>query len=104
MKSSSFIGVTLFLYSSELGCSIIAMAQYRLIAQLCGSPDEDLLAKLASNEAILNVIKQLGVYPRKCFAEYFPSYFAKDLVDFLDRILVLDPEKRFHKTRSMSSV
>lgn len=71
------------------------MAQYRLIAELCGSPDRELLAKLASNEAILNVITKLGVYPRKVFADYFPKSFSRALVDFLDRILVLDPEKRW---------
>lgn len=71
------------------------MAQYRLIAELCGSPDQELLAKLASNEAILCVIEKLGIYPRKSFSDYFPKTFSKDLVDFLDRILVLDPEKRF---------
>lgn len=71
------------------------MAQYRLIAELCGSPDPELLAKLASNEAILNVITKLGVYSRKSFSDYFPKTFSKHLIDFLDRILLLDPEKRF---------
>lgn len=72
----------------------LAIAQYRLIAELCGSPDQELMSKLASNEAILNVITHLGVYKRKNFSEYFPSSFSPDLIDFLDKILVLDPEKR----------
>uniref|UniRef100_A0A183DNR8 mitogen-activated protein kinase n=1 Tax=Gongylonema pulchrum TaxID=637853 RepID=A0A183DNR8_9BILA len=71
-----------------------SMAQYRLIAELCGSPDRDLLAKIASNEAILSVITKLGVYPRKSFADYFPKTCSMLVIDFLDRILVLDPEKR----------
>uniref|UniRef100_A0A1I8E9J7 Mitogen-activated protein kinase n=1 Tax=Wuchereria bancrofti TaxID=6293 RepID=A0A1I8E9J7_WUCBA len=79
-----------------------AMAQYRLIAELCGSPDPELLAKLASNEAILNVITKLGIYSRKSFPEYFPKTFSKHLVDFLDRILVLDPEKRMTVTDALS--
>lgn len=77
-----------------INLKFLAMAQYRLIAQLCGSPDLELLAKLASNEAILNVITKLGVYSRKSFSDYFPKKFSKHLVDFMDRILVLDPEKR----------
>ncbi|VDK63111.1 unnamed protein product [Onchocerca ochengi] len=79
-----------------------SMAQYRLIAELCGSPDPELLAKLASNEAILNVIIKLGVYSRKSFSDYFPKTFSKHLVDFLDRILVLDPEKRMTVTDALS--
>uniref|UniRef100_A0A915PKV0 mitogen-activated protein kinase n=1 Tax=Setaria digitata TaxID=48799 RepID=A0A915PKV0_9BILA len=79
-----------------------SMAQYRLIAELCGSPDPELLAKLASNEAILNVITKLGVYSRKSFSDYFPKTFSKYLVDFLDRILVLDPEKRMTVTEALS--
>nr|CDP91429.1 BMA-PMK-3, isoform b [Brugia malayi] len=79
-----------------------SMAQYRLIAELCGSPDPELLVKLASNEAILNVITKLGVYSRKSFSEYFPKTFSKHLVDFLDRILVLDPEKRMTVTDALS--
>lgn len=79
-----------------------SMAQYRLIAELCGSPDRDLLAKLASNEAVLNVITKLGIYPRKNFADYFPKTFSPHLVDFLDRILVLDPEKRMTVTEALA--
>uniref|UniRef100_A0A9J2P3C0 Protein kinase domain-containing protein n=1 Tax=Ascaris lumbricoides TaxID=6252 RepID=A0A9J2P3C0_ASCLU len=71
-----------------------AMAQYRLITELCGSPDKDLMAKLARNEAVLNVLTHLGVYQRKRFVDFFPKSFPPDLIDFLDRILVLDPEKR----------
>ncbi|VDM25016.1 unnamed protein product [Toxocara canis] len=75
-------------------CIKKAVAQYRLIAELCGSPDKDLMGKLARNEAILNVITHLGVYKRKRFADFFPKSFPPDLIDFLDRVLVLDPEKR----------
>ncbi|VDK48888.1 unnamed protein product [Anisakis simplex] len=71
-----------------------SMAQYRLITELCGSPDKDLLAKLSHNEAIVNVIKHLGEYKRKNFMEYFGNSFSPDLIKFLDKILVLDPEKR----------
>ncbi|VDM51468.1 unnamed protein product [Toxocara canis] len=42
-----------------------ALAQYRLIAQLCASDDKELTGKLACNEANLNVITHLGIYKRK---------------------------------------
>ncbi|MFH4975854.1 hypothetical protein AB6A40_002563 [Gnathostoma spinigerum] len=77
------------------------MAQYRLIAELCGSPDDDLKAKLSSDEAVYKVILNLGTYPRKCFADVFSNCSPK-LVDFLDRILVLDPEKRMTVTEALA--
>ncbi|VDN02564.1 unnamed protein product [Thelazia callipaeda] len=79
-----------------------SMSLYRLIAELCGSPDQELLSKLVSNEAVVNVINKLGLYPRKSFEDYFPQNVSIELIDFLDRILVLDPEKRMTVTDALS--
>jgi len=72
-----------------------APAQYRLITQLCGSPDEAMMAKIESkNQASMRlVIESMGIHPRKNFHEHFGAY-GDDVADFLDRILVLDPDRR----------
>jgi len=72
-----------------------APAQYRLITQLCGSPDEAMMAKIESkNQASMRlVIESMGIHPRKNFQEHFGAY-GDDVADFLDRILVLDPDRR----------
>ncbi|KAK6041527.1 hypothetical protein COOONC_20970 [Cooperia oncophora] len=69
-------------------------AQYEMITELCGSPDEDLMKKIESNSpATRRVVESYRHHERQDFAKRFigcPRLF----VDFLDKILVLDPEKR----------
>lgn len=72
-----------------------ANAQYAMITQLCGSPDEELVVKIEQNNSphMRKVIERYEKYPRVDFNKYFrkaPPHF----IDFLDKILVLDPEKR----------
>ncbi|VDD96946.1 unnamed protein product [Enterobius vermicularis] len=68
-------------------------AQYELIARLCGSPDDILMGKIKENEGVYNVLKHHGKCPRQQFSKIFPSD-SPDLIDFLERTLVLDPERR----------
>lgn len=74
-----------------------AMEQYRLITRLCGSPDPELMIKIEqqNSPAMRMVIERMGgVFLRKNFKEYF-KHFPADAVDLLDRILVLDPDRRY---------
>ncbi|CAJ0572012.1 unnamed protein product, partial [Mesorhabditis spiculigera] len=79
-----------------------ANAQYEMIIMLCGSPDEQLMQKIeenntASMRAVLEnsyrhyerVDFPLVIHPYRHFGPS-PPHFA----DFLDKILVLDPERR----------
>ncbi|XGW31478.1 hypothetical protein V3C99_009997 [Haemonchus contortus] len=69
-------------------------AQYEMITELCGSPDEELMRKIEANSpATRRVVESYRHHDRQDFAKRFigcPRLF----VDFLDKILVLDPEKR----------
>lgn len=69
-------------------------SQYESIAHLCGSPDEILMGKIRQNEAVYNVLRHHGNHARKHFADEFPPEFSPELIDFLERTLVLDPERR----------
>jgi len=53
------------------------------------------MAKIESkNQASMRlVIESMGIHPRKNFQEHFGAY-GDDVADFLDRILVLDPDRR----------
>lgn len=73
-----------------------AMEQYRLITRLCGSPGDELMRKIEqqNSPAMRMVIERMGgVYARKSFFEYFRNC-PEDAVDLLDRILVMDPDRR----------
>lgn len=79
------------------------MEQYRLIISLCGSPDEELMHKIESQNspAMRMVVERMskdekrGGLPcqRKNFKREFPT-IPEDAVDMLDKILVLDPDRR----------
>lgn len=73
-----------------------AMEQYRLIVQLCGTPDAELLGKIETQNstAMRSVVERMGDgAERKDFREVFQGY-PMDAVDLLDRLLVLDPDRR----------
>lgn len=72
-------------------------AQYQRITQLCGSPDEELLTKIENDNssAMKAVIQSYKVYKRRNFREVFSAHNPPDdLIDLIERLLVLDPEKR----------
>lgn len=74
------------------------MEQYRLITRLCGSPDSELITKIEqqNSPAMRMVIERMcGICLRKNFKEYFKN-FPPEAVDLLDRILVLDPDRRLY--------
>jgi len=74
-----------------------AMEQYKLIIRLCGSPDEELIRKIeqTTSPAMRMVIQRLGEgCSHRCnFPLAFP-HCPPDAVDLLDRLLVLDPDRR----------
>jgi hypothetical protein len=72
------------------------MEQYKLIIRLCGSPDVELMNKIEqqNSPAMRMVIERMsGLCERKCFQRVFAQCSA-DAVDLLDRLLVLDPDRR----------
>ena len=72
----------------------VVLTQYRLISELCGAPDDELLNKIErlASRATRTTMEQFGSH-RKDFAQKFVG--ADSLaVDFLERVLVLDPERR----------
>uniref|UniRef100_A0A7E4V1E8 Protein kinase domain-containing protein n=1 Tax=Panagrellus redivivus TaxID=6233 RepID=A0A7E4V1E8_PANRE len=82
-----------------------ASEQYRLIVDLCGGPDELLLHKIETQNS--KVIRHLvehkfGKGERKNFKEFFQSPVATpDAIDFLDKLLVLDPDRRISVTEAL---
>ncbi|CAJ0602932.1 unnamed protein product [Cylicocyclus nassatus] len=76
--------------------------QYEMITTLCGSPDEDLMRKIeATSPATRRVVESYPHHDRQNFKQRFagcPPLF----IDFLDKILVLDPEKRLTVEGSLS--
>ncbi|EPB76590.1 kinase domain protein [Ancylostoma ceylanicum] len=79
-----------------------ANAQYEMITSLCGSPDEELMRKIeATSPATRRVVESYPFHKRQNFTQRFsgcPPLF----IDFLDKILVLDPEKRLTVEGSLS--
>ncbi|KAI1714599.1 protein kinase domain-containing protein [Ditylenchus destructor] len=74
-----------------------AMEQYRLIINLCGSPERDLMDKVEqqNSPAMRMVMERMGGYAqRKNFREFFRQPIPDDAVDLLNKILMLDPDKR----------
>uniref|UniRef100_A0A158P8D4 mitogen-activated protein kinase n=1 Tax=Angiostrongylus cantonensis TaxID=6313 RepID=A0A158P8D4_ANGCA len=77
-------------------------AQYEMITKLCGSPDEDLMRKIeATSPATRRVVESYKQYKRQDFRQRFSGY-PPLFVDFLDKILVLDPEKRLTVDSSLA--
>ncbi|KAK0400104.1 hypothetical protein QR680_003360 [Steinernema hermaphroditum] len=72
-----------------------AVEQYRLIIDLCGSPDEELMRKIGndSTDGMRRVVEYMGVKPRRDFRVHFASFPAL-AVDLLDKMLVLDADRR----------
>ncbi|KJH49225.1 kinase domain protein [Dictyocaulus viviparus] len=77
-------------------------AQYEMITRLCGSPDDDLMRKIEeTSPATRRVVESYEHFERQDFRQRFagcPPLF----VDFLDKILVLDPEKRLTVETSLA--
>ncbi|CCD61404.1 Mitogen-activated protein kinase pmk-3 [Caenorhabditis elegans] len=72
-------------------------AQYQRITQLCGSPDEELLTKIENDNssAIKAVIQSYTTHKRRNFRDVFSAHNpSEDFIDLLEKLLVLDPEKR----------
>lgn len=72
------------------------MEQYRLIINLCGNPSDELMSKIEkqTNSSMRMIIERLG---GQCDRRDFNSYFnglPADAIDLLDKILVMDPDKR----------
>lgn len=75
------------------------MEQYRLIIHLCGSPDEDLMRKIEeqNSPAMRMVVERMGGNRQRAnFGEFFRGVPA-DAVDLLDKLLVLDPDRRYER-------
>ncbi|CAB3405896.1 unnamed protein product [Caenorhabditis bovis] len=71
--------------------------QYEMITQLCGSPDAELLDKIERGNSInmRMVVESYPHFTRKNFARHFQyADPPPEFIDFLEKILVLDPEKR----------
>uniref|UniRef100_A0A914DRJ1 mitogen-activated protein kinase n=1 Tax=Acrobeloides nanus TaxID=290746 RepID=A0A914DRJ1_9BILA len=81
-----------------------AMEQYRLIIDLCGSPDAELMRKIEeqNSPAMRMVVERMSKDEKRdglpCQRKNFTSVFAHiipdDAIDLLDKILVLDPDRR----------
>jgi p38 MAP kinase len=72
------------------------MEQYRLIISLCGNPNDILLSKIEqqTGSSMRMIIERLGgQYERKDFQDYFRG-LPVDAINLLDKILVMDPDKR----------
>jgi hypothetical protein len=72
------------------------MEQYKLIIRLCGRPDGELVNKIEqqNSPAMRMVIERMsGTGDRKNFFRVFAES-PRDAVDLLDKLLVLDPDKR----------
>ncbi|KAH7702237.1 CMGC/MAPK protein/P38 protein kinase [Aphelenchoides avenae] len=81
-----------------------AMEQYRLIIHLCGSPDEDLMRKIEeqNSPAMRMVVERMGGNRQRAnFGEFFRGVPA-DAVDLLDKLLVLDPDRRISVEEALS--
>jgi serine/threonine protein kinase len=72
------------------------MEQYKLIVELCGAPDNELLGKIeAQNSAAMrSVVERMGDgRARQDFRKYFRGQ-PDGAIDLLDKFLVLDPDRR----------
>ncbi|KAL3095599.1 hypothetical protein niasHT_024425 [Heterodera trifolii] len=80
-----------------------AMEQYKLIIRLCGSPDELLMQKIEqqNSPAMRMVIERMGGFcERKDFRQVF-AHCPEDAVDLLNKLLVMDPDRRISVEESL---
>jgi p38 MAP kinase len=73
-----------------------AMEQYKLIVELCGAPDNELLGKIEAHNsaAMRSVVERMGDgRARQDFRKYFRGQ-PDGAIDLLDKFLVLDPDRR----------
>uniref|UniRef100_A0AC34F1K7 Mitogen-activated protein kinase n=1 Tax=Panagrolaimus sp. ES5 TaxID=591445 RepID=A0AC34F1K7_9BILA len=66
--------------------------QLTRIMNVCGTPNEEFLSKISSEEA-RNYIRNMHKMERKNFKSYF-SHASPDAIDFLEKTLNLDPDYR----------
>ncbi|CAI4227812.1 unnamed protein product [Auanema sp. JU1783] len=66
--------------------------QLTRIMSIVGTPSEDFLQKVQSEEA-RNYIRNLPHLPRRNFADLFPNA-SREAIDMLDQMLILDPDHR----------
>lgn len=66
--------------------------QLTRIMNVCGTPSEDFLARISSEEA-RNYIRNVPTMPRKDFKAFFANA-TPEAIDFLERTLNLDPDLR----------
>lgn len=81
------------------------MEQYKLIVELCGAPDNELLDKIeAQNSAAMrSVVERVGEgRTRQDFKKFFAGQ-PNDAIDLLDKFLVLDPDRRYVITNILFS-
>lgn len=73
------------------------MEQYKLIVELCGAPDNELLDKIEAqnSSAMRSVVERMGEGRiRQDFRKNFRGQ-PDDAIDLLDKFLVLDPDRRY---------
>lgn len=74
--------------------------QLTRILNVCGTPDEETLNKITSEEA-RNYIRSMKYMEKKNFSEYFKG--ANPLaIDLLEKMLELDADKRIHAGQALS--
>uniref|UniRef100_A0A915EAT4 mitogen-activated protein kinase n=1 Tax=Ditylenchus dipsaci TaxID=166011 RepID=A0A915EAT4_9BILA len=73
--------------------------QLTRIMNVCGTPSEEFLSKISSEEA-RNYIRNMTKVNRKDFKAYFPEA-TPDAVDFLEKTLNLDPDYRPTASQAM---
>jgi len=74
--------------------------QLTRILNVCGTPDEETLNKITSEEA-RNYIRSMKYMEKKNFSEYFKG--ADPLaIDLLEKMLELDADKRIHAGQALS--
>ncbi|KAI1714600.1 protein kinase domain-containing protein [Ditylenchus destructor] len=76
--------------------------QLTRIMNVCGTPSEEFLSKISSEEA-RNYIRNMPRVHRKDFRQYFPEA-TTEAVDFLEKTLNLDPDYRPTAAQAMEHV
>lgn len=81
-----------FISSCFQSLVLIDIDQLTRIMNIVGTPSEDFLLKVQSEEA-RNYIRNLPYMPRKDFRQLFPTA-SPSAIDLIERMLVLDPDHR----------